>query len=248
MAPADDILNFILLCGGLLMTITVLAAYIFGGSLGTPFQNRLNTLNKAVEQSAEAFVLIGLDRKVYFVNPAFERISGISLSRYIGGGPLLENTDGIPPDEIWSALNRGSIWAGRLCGRKPDGSQYIMESTLTPVRDERGAISGYLGIGRDITRELSMENQLRQSQKMEAIGTLAGGIAHDFNNILNAILGYAELSRINRSDSSRWIFTYRASSTPLSGRGNWCVRYSPSAARPSRRRSLWIPSIWSMRL
>jgi PAS domain S-box-containing protein len=218
MAPANDILNFILLCGGLLMTITVLAAFIFGGSLGTPFQNRLNTLNKAVEQSAEAFVLIGLDRKVYFVNPAFERISGIPLARYTGSGPILENTDSIPPEEIWSALNSGNIWAGRLCGKKPDGSQYIMESTITPVRDERGAISGYLGIGRDITRELSMENQLRQSQKMEAIGTLAGGIAHDFNNILNAILGYAELSRINRGDSSRMDFYIQGSSRP-SGKG-----------------------------
>jgi signal transduction histidine kinase len=67
-----------------------------------------------------------------------------------------------------------------------------LELTIKPVR-ERGAISCYLGIGWDVTGELAMQSRLRQSEKMEAIGTLAGGIAHDFNNILSAVFGYTEL-------------------------------------------------------
>jgi nitrogen-specific signal transduction histidine kinase/CheY-like chemotaxis protein len=71
-----------------------------------------------------------------------------------------------------------------------------------PVKDHKGAIEGYLEIGRNISGELMYEKRLQQAQKLEAIGTLAGGIAHDFNNILSGIFGYAELSLLEgRCDS-----------------------------------------------
>ncbi len=65
----------------------------------------------------------------------------------------------------------------------------------TILRDTAGKPCGMASLGRDLTPEIELEKQLRLSQKMEALGTLAGGIAHDFNNILGAIIGYAELTR-----------------------------------------------------
>lgn len=77
---------------------------------------------------------------------------------------------------------------GQVSYYRPDGTKRIGLLSLVPLNDEAVIV-----IARDITRGLEIEEQLRQAQKMEAIGTLAGGIAHDFNNILTAIMGYSEL-------------------------------------------------------
>lgn len=80
--------------------------------------------------------------------------------------------------------------------RKKDGTPLILLETTTAVRDRNGNVQTFRGILRDITEQHRLEEQLRQAQRLESVGTLAGGIAHDFNNILSIALGY--LSRLDQ--------------------------------------------------
>jgi len=91
-------------------------------------------------------------------------------------------------------FEKGFVKDCEIIWRKKDGSNIYLECNAMSLRDDSGNVSGAISVLRDITDRKKIEAQLRQSQKMEAIGTLAGGIAHDFNNILAAIMGYTELS------------------------------------------------------
>ncbi len=74
------------------------------------------------------------------------------------------------------------------------------DAIVSPITDEKGDITHFIAIKEDITERKSLENQLLQSQKMEAVGRLAGGVAHDFNNILSAIMSYAYLANMHAGD------------------------------------------------
>ncbi|GFO67121.1 hypothetical protein GMLC_07000 [Geomonas limicola] len=78
----------------------------------------------------------------------------------------------------------------------PDGKVKSLKGVAVVVRDPQGNPLRMIGLNRDISERRSLEAQLIQAQKMEAVGRLAGGVAHDFNNNLTVILGYAELSRL----------------------------------------------------
>ena len=81
------------------------------------------------------------------------------------------------------------------------GTKRTMTSSFVPFKDAKGDISAILCISMDITERKELEEQLRQAQKMDAVGQLAGGIAHDFNNILSAIIGYADLVKMKLGEA-----------------------------------------------
>ena len=106
----------------------------------------------------------------------------------------MKASDGPLYDGIRDTIAAGNTWSGRLTRKKKDGSVYQIEGSIVPIKDEAGTITSYAAVTRDITERLLLQEELQQSQKMEAMGALAGGIAHDFNNILAAIMGNAELA------------------------------------------------------
>lgn len=152
-------------------------------------------LEKLFESAPEAIVVVDNQSRVMRANAEFTRLFGYSLDE--AKGRRVDHL--IVPEEFreealsvtGKIMNEGSVNLETVRKRR-DGTLINVSILGTPIEVDGGQVAVY-GIYRDITGHRELEEQLRQSQKMEAIGRLAGGVAHDFNNLLTAILGYAEL-------------------------------------------------------
>ena len=165
-------------------------------------------LISAIEQVCESIVITDPDGNIVYVNPAFERITGYSRQEALGKNPSVLKSGRQPREfysQLWNTLKSGEAWSGRFTNRAKDGHIFLEEATIAPIFDRSGKIANYVAVKRDVTQENALQEQLHQSQKMDAIGRLAGGVAHDFNNMLMVIVSYAELlaSSLPESDPLR---------------------------------------------
>ncbi|MCP4612755.1 MAG: PAS domain S-box protein, partial [Planctomycetes bacterium] len=158
-----------------------------------------------IESSSDWIWEVNTEGVYTYASPKVEEMLGYKPEEVVGKTPF----DMMPPEEVTNIskifkefLGKGEpIVALENVAMHKDGHQLVLETSGVPVLDEAGKISGYRGVDRDITERKALEEQLRQSEKMQAIGQLAGGIAHDFNNQLSGILGYADMMRKDADDN-----------------------------------------------
>jgi len=159
-------------------------------------QERLR-LGAAVEQASDSVAMFDLDGTIRYVNASFESLNRTSRDKAVGRS-YFDLVAGEPSAEaIHEAITQGKIWAGSLSRRIPEGRPLELEVTISPAKDPAGTIIGGLATEADVTERNALQHQIRQAQKMEALGTLAGGITHDFNNILGAIIINTELALLD---------------------------------------------------
>jgi PAS domain S-box-containing protein len=154
-------------------------------------------LATAIEQAAESVIISARPGTIQYVNPAFEQLSGFTRKEIVGKNFRILKSDRHDESfykEMWDVISSGEIWSGHITNRMKDNTLCEFETKISPVRDSSGEVVNFVSVSRDVTQEVALQAQLQQTQKMQAIGTLAGGIAHDFNNILAAVIGYTEIA------------------------------------------------------
>jgi PAS domain S-box-containing protein len=165
-------------------------------------QQQRNWLDVALASLGEAVITTDTRLTVTFCNQAAENLTGWqAVDAY--GRPLtaiLHLLDEptrqpltVPLDQV---VQQGIVMGlgEQTLLMRPDGYVRAIAGCATPIRDTQGLVQGLVLVVRDITAPRGVEAQLRQSQKLAAIGTLAGGIAHEFNNVLASIIGFTELT------------------------------------------------------
>jgi PAS domain S-box-containing protein len=169
-------------------------------------EDALRLQAQIIDQIHDSVISTDLAGLVTIWNKGAERLYGYKAEEVIGRHLSL-----VYPEDQWEMIQREVLASLRKKGNyeiearnvKKSGELFWVHLSLSLLRDSKGTVTGFIGYHIDITDHKRLEEQLRHSQKMEAIGQLAGGIAHDFNNILTAIIGYGNLLQMRLSENDQ---------------------------------------------
>lgn len=123
----------------------------------------------AVEQADLAVSITDTRANILYVNPAFTRVTGYSLEEALGKNESMLSHKTTPASvyqQLWGHITSGKSWSGRLVNRRKDGSQYLAELVITPVTDDQGRLTNYLGLHRDVTDLHRLESEVRNQKAL----------------------------------------------------------------------------------
>ncbi len=168
-------------------------------------EEQLRLSNIAMESAANAIVVTDQQGRIIWVNSAFTQLTGYTPEEALGQNTNLLKSGQHDPafyQDLWKAILTGHVWQGELVNRRKDGSLYVEEQIITPVLDEQGDISHFIGIKQDITQRKQAEEELcSQKQLFESLVAVARAtverptLEDTLQNALNVAI---ELTRAER--------------------------------------------------
>ena len=129
-------------------------------------------LSRTVEQSSSAIIVTDKNGVIEYVNPAFSRVTGYAPEEVLGKNPRILKSGQHSPEfyaEMWRTLLKGDVWQGELANRKKNGELYWEMATITPVKDENGAITHFLAIKDNITERKKLARQVEEQANLLAL-------------------------------------------------------------------------------
>jgi PAS domain S-box-containing protein len=199
----------------------VLQATVRDISIRKNMENQLSKLSQAVAQSIESIVISDINANIEYVNDAFVQVTGFSQEEAIGhNSRILQSgkTSRETYTALWEALSNGRSWKGELYNQRKDGSDLIEFATITPIRQQDGAITHYIAVKEDITEKKKLGEELdryrhhleelvqqrtsdlalaRQAAETANVAksTFLANMSHEIRTPLSGILGMAQILR-----------------------------------------------------
>ena len=165
-------------------------------------ESYMRKLSGALEQTADTVIITDHERRIEYVNPAFEQLTGYKKEEVIGHKTYFLRS-GIHDDvfyrDLWRVIGNGGVYRGILVNKKKDGVIFHEQKTITPLKNSQGVITHFISTGHDITDLVYAEEkdrlhkaELAHVARLSTLGEMTSGLAHELNQPLCAITTYAQ--------------------------------------------------------
>lgn len=168
-------------------------------------EDSLRKQSRAVEQSPAMTVITDIEGRIEYVNPRFTQVTGYTLEEISGKTPRILKSGEMPPKEyekLWKTITAGKEWRGEIHNRKKNGELYWTLASISPITNQDGTVTHFLGISEDITQRKRDEeearrhrNELAHAGRVVVMGEMATSLAHELNQPLAVISGCAQICR-----------------------------------------------------
>ena len=166
-------------------------------------ENNLRKVLRAVEQSPAMTIITDIEGKIEYVNPRFTQVTGYALEEISGKTPRILKSGEMAPREyetLWNTIAAGKEWRGEIHNRKKDGELFWALTSISPITDQNGAVTHFLGIAENITQSKRVEEDARRHRnalahigRVSVVGEMATSLAHELNQPLAVISGCAHV-------------------------------------------------------
>ncbi len=159
-------------------------------------EEQIYMLSQAIEQSSCGILVTDEKGIIEYVNPKFSQITGYTFEEAIGENPRILKSGKQSPEiykEMWETITSGNEWRGEFYNRKKNGKFYWEYISISPITNDKGVVTNFIGIKENITRLKRIEDELRISHQMSSIGRLSASVFHEILNPVNIISGHTQL-------------------------------------------------------